>query len=336
MWDELDERVKTLVGLSLNKVSDFESSPTLAKNIDSGKLFLEKNNSSGLYFSNGSILKIGNFRGDTLQSLHVSELGKIARKFPEKARELQTGAFQAVSVRNTISIESTAEGSSGLFFDMWKNAESLLKRGIPLTPLDFQPIFLSWVEDADCQLDMPVEIPKHLDAYFNKVEAQLSDLNIYGIYVDKLTDKQKWWYVKKYEELGFNIKQEYPTFPEEAFEQSTEGTYYASEYRNLKILPDLYDSNLLVHSSFDLGVNDTFSIGFFQIHPGSGPIEERTKIIGEYENSGEGLEFYRDVFDALSIKLGWMHGSTYVPHDVKVKELGTGKTRWDVLRELRF
>lgn len=312
-WDRFPDVVKSFLNISVVKM-----------------------NSDEILFSNGSILKIGNFRGDTLQSLHVSELGKIAKKFPEKAKELQTGAFQAVSVNNNISIESTAEGASGLFFDMWQTAVSILKRGLKLTPLDFQPIFLSWVEDPDCSLDMEVEIPKEMAKYFAEVERRLPELELFGVTQRHLTDNQKWWYAKKYEELGFNIKQEYPTFPEEAFEQSVEGTYYASEYRNLKIRPELYDLNLLVHSSFDLGVNDTFSIGFFQIHPGNTSIASRTKIIGEYEHNGEGLPYYRDVFDALTVKYGWQHGSTYVPHDIKQQELGTGKTRWDVMRELGF
>ena len=62
-------------------------------------------NAEGLTFSNGSVLKIGNFRGDTLSSLHVSELAKIAKKFPEKADELNTGAFEAVSTNSSISID---------------------------------------------------------------------------------------------------------------------------------------------------------------------------------------------------------------------------------------
>ena len=92
-WEKLDNRIKEALNLSTNK-----------------------DNTQMIEFSNGSTLKIGNFRGDTLQMLHVSELGKIAKKYPEKARELKTGAFQSVSVNNKITIESTAEGRSGLFY----------------------------------------------------------------------------------------------------------------------------------------------------------------------------------------------------------------------------
>ena len=100
-------------------------------------LTLTTDNKMALGFSNLSSLKIGNFRGDTLQSLHVSELGKIAKDFPKKAKELKTGAFQAVAKNNIITIESTAEGKSGLFYDMWVKAEQKAILGQELTPLDF-------------------------------------------------------------------------------------------------------------------------------------------------------------------------------------------------------
>ena len=87
MWEDLDPNIKGL--MQLDVVSD---------------------NQKGITFSNGSILKIGNFRGDTLQSLHVSELAKIAKKFPDKAKELKTGAFQAVSSIHNVPTVGLAGG----------------------------------------------------------------------------------------------------------------------------------------------------------------------------------------------------------------------------------
>lgn len=299
MWDEFPEEIKQLLGIKL-----------------------ETNNQKGMSFSNRSILKIGNFRGDTLQSLHVSELGKIAKKFPDKARELKTGAFQAVSVKNKITIESTAEGKSGLFYEMWERAERKAKVGTPLTPLDFQAIFLSWIEDPDCQLVEYYPADERTEEYIKYLKREL-DIT--------LTAPQRHWLAAKMDELGENFNQEYPATPEMAFSQSVEGTYYEHEYKKIVIKPDLYDPMLKVHSSFDLGMNDMFSIGFFQIHP-----DGKLKIVGEYCNNGHGLEHYRDMFLALTAKFGWVHGSTYVPHDIKVTELIAGKTRWTALRELGF
>jgi len=299
MWDEMPDSFKSALGIDLVKC-----------------------NTQEMQFSNGSTLKIGNFRGDTLQALHVSELGKIAIKFPEKARELKTGAFEAVGKGNKITIESTAEGKTGLFYDLWQKAMFKKKANAELSPFDFEAIFLSWLQDPDCNIDTEVDVPIELAKYFTDLELQL---NV------KLTNMQKWWYCAKYETLGEDMKREYPSYPEEAFEQSVEGTYYKNEYAKLKIGSNLYDQNLVVHSAFDLGMNDDFSIGFFQVD-----LKNQVKIIGEYTNSGHGLDHYADVFRQLTNYKGWRHGITFVPHDIKQRELISGKTRWQALKELGF
>ena len=301
-WDRLDERLKTALGITTNK-----------------------DNTQMIEFSNGSTLKIGNFRGDTLQMLHVSELGKIAKKFPEKAKELKNGAFQAVSVNNKITIESTAEGRSGLFYEMWTKAVAKQKTGMPLTPLDFQPIFLSWIDDEDCRINTPVSISGDQQRYFDDLEQQTRLV---------IPLEARWWWVAKYEELGFDIYQEYPATPEEAFAQSVEGTYYKHEYENLKLITNAYRPELLVNMSFDLGMNDTFSIGFVQNWIDKGV--KHSRIIGYYENNGHGLQHYKDVLDYIAIDKGWTFNVTYVPHDIAVKELIAGKTRWQALLDLGF
>lgn len=302
MWNDMPEVFKKALGVELIKC-----------------------NQDGMFFSNGSVLKIGNFRGDTLQSLHVSELGKIAIKFPEKARELKTGAFEAVGKNNKITIESTAEGKTGLFYELWQKAYLKSGASSQLSPFDFQAIFLSWLIDPDCNLDIEVPIPLELNRYFTDLELQL---NV------KLTMSQKWWYASKVETLGDEMKREYPSYAEEAFEQSVEGTYYKHEYPKLKIRSSLYDPNLLVHMAMDLGMNDEFSIGFVQIFEHSG--KKVPRIVGEYQNSGYGIEHYAEVCKALSRERNWQFGKTYVPHDIKVKELIAGKTRWDAMKEYGF
>ena len=299
MWEQLDSDIKKMLNISLTM-----------------------NNSTGMAFSNGSILKIGNFRGDTLQSLHVSELAKIAKKYPEKANELATGAFQAIATNSKITIESTAEGKFGLFYDMWSKAVLRQKTGRPLSPLDFQPIFLSWLKDPDCQLDMTIDFTDDILKYFEKLEQR----QIY------LTQLQKNWYQAKFNEIGWLIKQEYPTTPEEAFEKSLEGTYYEHEYKNLHIVPakNIVIGNKYVHTAVDIGMNDTFVVYFFVIDNGI------PTIIEEFEDNGHGFQYYRDKYDAYAIKYSWKYGYMYCPHDVKVKELTSDKTRYEVLKSLGF
>jgi hypothetical protein len=64
-------------------------------------------------------------RGDTLQWLLITEFGKICAKYPEKAREIITGALNTVHVGQRVTIESTAEGQEGRFYEMTTTAENM-------------------------------------------------------------------------------------------------------------------------------------------------------------------------------------------------------------------
>lgn len=58
---------------------------------------LVKETTSEYVFKNGGSVTVStSFRGGTLYSLHVSEFGKICAKYPDKAKEIVTGAFEAV------------------------------------------------------------------------------------------------------------------------------------------------------------------------------------------------------------------------------------------------
>ena len=278
---------------------------------------LEKYNADELVFSNGSTLKIGNFRGDTLQSLHVSELGKIAKKYPEKAKELKAGAFQAVSKNSKITIESTAEGKSGLFYEMWLKA---MRHTGEFGPFDFQPIFLSWVHDPDCLIDVEKYIDDEKAKYFDWVEEQVGCV---------LTSQQKWWYVSKEEELTDMMKQEYPTTWEEAFEQSVEGTIYRKEFDHLikheRIQSNLVTEGYPTYVSYDLGVNDKTVLQFCQIINGT------PRLVYTYANKGENIEFYVKIMQSLK---QFKIIQVLLPHDANVQELIAGRTRLEEFRRL--
>jgi len=296
MWDEFDPEIKELL-----------------------ELRLVSNNAKGMTFSNGSILKIGNFRGDTLQGLHVSELGKIAKKYPDKAKELKTGAFQAVSVENKITIESTAEGRTGLFYEMWAKAETRAGSTQPLTPLDFQPIFLSWVEDPDCQLFHEYPISHEAEKYITELHEEL------GI---ELTLPQKYWLSAKMEELGEDFDQEYPATPERAFAAQVEGMYFKRQYQRLRssgrIKKVQYDPRFPVDVGFDIGWNDEFVMIFAQV------IDGVPRVINEYHNSEENIEFYCNILKSLPYNGNY--GTFIMPHDANTNDVSTGRTRLETFR----
>jgi hypothetical protein len=163
-----------------------------------------------LRFDHGSSISVDtSFRGGTLRRLHISEFGKISIKFPKKAEEIVTGAFEAVPIDGRIDIESTAEGMTGRFYDMCMEAIKKKDAKDKLTSLDFKFHFNPWFNSEEYRLNPEgVTIPHKLAGYFNMLE------DSHGI---KLDSSQKAWYAKKAEQQKEFIKREYPSYPEEAF-----------------------------------------------------------------------------------------------------------------------
>lgn len=183
-----------------------------------------------LRFPNGSSINVSSgYRGGTLMKLHVSEFGKICVKYPEKAREIITGAFNAVPTNGDLTIESTAEGMSGAFYEMCERAQRLNDK---LTPLDFKFHFFAWFESKEYTLDPKgIEISREMAEYFKGLE---DNHNI------KLTDGQKAWYVKKAAEQDDDMKQEFCSFPEEAFRASGRPVFNLEKLaRDIKRTKDL-------------------------------------------------------------------------------------------------
>lgn len=98
-----------------------------------------------LRFAHGSSIRVGtSLRSSTLNHLHISEMGKIVCKYPEKAREIITGALQTLAPGQNCYIESTAEGSEGFFHDLCMKAMKQKRAGDKLGLLDFSFHFFPW------------------------------------------------------------------------------------------------------------------------------------------------------------------------------------------------
>jgi hypothetical protein len=87
------------------------------------------------------------------RSRHVSEYGQVCAKFPEKAREIRTGALNTVQAGQVVFIESTADGHEGHFFDLCEAAQTRQRFDAPLTPLDFKFNFFPWWKAPEYELD---------------------------------------------------------------------------------------------------------------------------------------------------------------------------------------
>lgn len=282
------------------------------------KLSISKDNTKEFSLSNGSNIFIRtSFRSTTLQRLHISEMGKIANKSPDKAQETKTGTLQAIAPGNTAVIESTAEGAN-MFKDMWDDA---IKYSDQQSRKSFFPVFLSWLDDPDCVDDSLQHIRKPHADYFADIEKQTGR---------KLTDQQKNFWVAQWRELGDKIYQEYPSTPLEAFMVTKDGTYYAKLYlEHVKLgkreKADLYDKNLDVQVVVDLGMNDTNVLGVWQYY------NKEFRLIDEVYDSGQKISYYTDI---LKTKPYYRNITRLVlPPDATVRELTSGKTREEVFTE---
>lgn len=252
-----------------------------------------------LKFNNGSSIRVGtSLRSGTLQRLHVSEYGKLCAKFPEKAREVKSGAFNTVQVGQKIVVESTAEGQAGHYFEMCEEAQRRQTANVPLTLLDFKFHFAPWWTSPEYMLNDAVLETTEDRRYFEALEAK-------GIV---LTLQQRAWYLKKQEQQGDDMKREYPSTPEEAFEASVEGAYFATQMVRMRKEGRITRIPVLdapVYTTWDLGYNDVMSIICWQ------DVGMERRAIDYYENSGEGFGHYAQ----------WLQGTGYnfsrhnMPHD---------------------
>lgn len=79
-----------------------------------------------------------------------------------------------------------------------------------------------------------------------------------------------------------------------------------------------------VHTVWDLGMGDSTAIWWWQAHG------KEIRVLDFYENHGVGLEHYAGVIASRA----WPKGTDWVPHDAKVRELGTGRTRVETMGKL--
>ena len=113
-----------------------------------------------------------------------------------------------------------------------------------------------------------------------------------------------------------------------SFDAAIEGAYYAKEIalaegqERIGSLP--YDPRFRVGTAWDLGIDDATSIWFFQ------DIARERRIIDFFETSGESLG---NIVKTIETK-PYIYDRHILPHDVEVRELGTGKSRIEILREL--
>lgn len=117
-----------------------------------------------------------------------------------------------------------------------------------------------------------------------------------------------------------------------SFTAAIPGAYYANEIRKMheqnRICPVPYQDFALVDTWWDLGVDDSTTIIFTQ------DIGREIHIIDCYEGRGQGLQHYAAILRDKQQESKWIYGSHNAPHDIMVRELGSGESRLFTARKL--
>ena len=111
-----------------------------------------------------------------------------------------------------------------------------------------------------------------------------------------------------------------------SFHAAVEGSYYG------KLMNDLEEKGRMVEvtrddlcqtfTAWDLGMGDSTAIWVAQV------TGQEVRIMDYVENHGQGLDWYVNWIKDN----GWTNASHKLPHDVSVRELGTGKSRLEMLQ----
>lgn len=257
-------------------------------------------------------------RSGTYQFVLVTEHGPLCAQYPEKAQEFKTGTLPTIHAGQMLVIESTASGRGGDFYRFCTDARNKALQKQELSKIDLKFFFFPWWMQPEYRLEVKnLVIPSELQAYFAEIEGKPISPELeqyYGKIVLKLDDQQKAWYVKTYERLEDDMKQEHPSTPDEAFEASIVGAYYQKQMSKVRLenrLADIpYDPFSLVYTGWDLGMHDYQVIWFYQV------IGFWVHFIDYYENNNLGMDHYAEILR----EKGYGYGNHFAPHDISKRD----------------
>lgn len=272
---------------------------------------IKKQTETEIVFSNGSEISVGvSYRSGTIQILHVTEYGYTCSHMPARAEEIKTGAFNAVPDKGITVVESTAKGRAGDFYEMCQEAQK---------GNEWHFMFFPWwkhPEYANYELEPFAERRDIETEYLDKLEGHIHL---------KLTPEQRRWWCLKRRDQGDKMFSEYPSTPEEAFQQTTEGAYYGrlmiEAWQSGRVTSIPVDPSLPVETWWDIGYGDSTAIWFAQRQG------YEIRLVDYYENSGEGVAHYAEYIREWSTKYNVRTLRCIGPHDLRHGTWSTGESQ---------
>ena len=207
-------------------------------------------------------------------------------------------------------------------------------------------ILLAWVDEAENVSDMAwqkliptvreqeseIWVTWNPESKYSATHQRFRENPPAGAKIVSLNWSDNNWFPEVLEMERQHDKETRPDFYDHIWEGDfltfSEGAYYSAEMREAKaegrITKVKYNPVKGVITAWDLGIGDSTSIWFAQF------IGTEVHLIDYYEASGVGLDHYAKVLQDK----GYVYDQHILPHDVRVKELGSGMSRLEVLADL--
>lgn len=259
-------------------------------------------------FPSGATIWLGHFADDAsyqkyqgfnLHELYIEELTHLAR---EEKYEKLLGSVRSIhkDIKSQVFATTNPDGPGSEWVkERW---------GIPDKPTGDSIVTYKDIQIGDRVVRRKLEfIPSTV--YDNKF---LSESDDYMSYLHSIQDEElkRAWLEGSWE--GFGV----------------EGSYYKKQMDDLeksnRIVENLYDEFLPVYTWCDLGISDSFTIGYFQYAHNQWRCIDYDEFEGE--SLGEAIRRMREK--------KYVYAEHYAPHDIEVRELGTGKSRREIAESL--
>ena len=223
-----------------------------------------------------------------------------------------------------------AEGRGGDFFDKVQIAQKNFASRKKLTPKDFRLHFYGWWEEPKYRIDSTeVIISKKDHNIFDHIEIVVSRNLGKKIKIDP--DQRAWYVSTRDNDLSGDqalMWQEYPSFPDEAFQVSTEGNYYAKDMLELRKRSGIAQIEVLdvpTCTFWDIGNHDGCAIWFHQM------MNQQDRFIDYEEDHFQDLRHYVKLIKDKP----YIYHTHYLPHDAAHQRLGDyNKSVLEMLEEL--
>lgn len=152
-----------------------------------------------------------------------------------------------------------------------------------------------------------------------------------GVYSDRELSEILEDTIKRFSAMGRSESEAIAYYEQEymcSFKSPVIGSYYgegiSKAEKEGRITRVPYIETIPVDTWWDLGMDDSTTIWFVQY------VGNEIHLIDYYENSGEGLTHYAQKLQEKK----YIYGRHFAPHDIAVRELGTGKSRQEIAKSM--